>query len=386
MPIRTYIYILTGLLLVSGFLLMLSKEGHAANRKSKVECDTTQNVAIRFSFRLNEVDSSYGGNWKAIAWLDSQLVDSAKASRVETVKIASYVLPQGNAAFENWLASMRASTVNSYLRERYPRLDKEAIRSARVNDSVKIEQAKSADRDLNRVDIELIRHCPVVPEAAIAQVEETAAAVEEVVPPVNAEPIFVDEPRVNMEKEEQQQAVATEVRPAEQRTVLAVKNNLLYDLALAPNLEVELPIGKQWSVNTEYKCPWWLNSTGDFCYQLLSGGIEARYWLGKRRNDNRLTGHFVGLYGEGGVYDFQLRGDGYQGKYYAASGVSYGYVKPIARHLALEFSLGVGYLTTEYRKYTPYKGDLIWKSSGRYNFIGPTKAKVSLVWLIKTRR
>lgn len=56
------------------------------------------------------------------------------------------------------------------------------------------------------------------------------------------------------------------------QTVLAVKNNLLYDLALAPNIEVEIPIGKRWSLNTEYKCPWWLNSKHDFCYQLLSGG------------------------------------------------------------------------------------------------------------------
>lgn len=75
------------------------------------------------------------------------------------------------------------------------------------------------------------------------------------------------------------------------QTVLAVKNNLLYDLALAPNIEVEIPIGKRWSLNTEYKCPWWLNSKHDFCYQLLSGGMEGRCWLGNRQKRDRLTGH-----------------------------------------------------------------------------------------------
>ena len=79
------------------------------------------------------------------------------------------------------------------------------------------------------------------------------------------------------------------------QTVLAVKNNLLYDLALAPNIEVEIPIGKRWSLNTEYKCPWWLNSKHDFCYQLLSGGMEGRFWLGNRQKRDRLTGHFIGL-------------------------------------------------------------------------------------------
>ena len=174
--------------------------------------------------------------------------------------------------------------------------------------------------------------------------------------------------------------------PVKSQTVLAVKNNLLYDLALAPNIEVEIPIGKRWSLNTEYKCPWWLNSKHDFCYQLLSGGMEGRCWLGNRQKRDRLIGHFIGLYAEGGIYDFQLREDGYQGKYYGAAGVIYGYARQLARHFSLEFSLGIGYLTTEYKKYTPYEGDIIWTNSGRYNFIGPTKAKISLVWLITTRR
>lgn len=66
------------------------------------------------------------------------------------------------------------------------------------------------------------------------------------------------------------------------RTVLAVKNNLLYDIALAPNIEIEVPIGRQWSLNAEYKCPWWSDSSKEICYQLLSGGIESRFWLGNR--------------------------------------------------------------------------------------------------------
>ena len=170
------------------------------------------------------------------------------------------------------------------------------------------------------------------------------------------------------------------------KVMVALKNNMIYDLALAPNVEVEFSTGKRWSLNTEYKCPWWLNSKHDFCYQLLSGGMEGRCWLGNRQKRDRLTGHFIGLYAEGGIYDFQLRGDGYQGKYYGAAGVTYGYARQLARHFSLEFSLGIGYLTTEYKKYTPYEGDIIWTNSGRYNFIGPTKAKVSLVWLITTKR
>ena len=179
---------------------------------------------------------------------------------------------------------------------------------------------------------------------------------------------------------------ASEAKKTGNDPVLALKNNLLYDLALAPNIEVEIPVGKQWSVNAEYKCPWWSNTDKEFCYQLLSGGAEGRFWLGNRRIRSRLTGHFVGVYAEGGIYDFQFKGDGYRGKYYAAAGLTYGYSARVSRRLAFEFSLGIGYLTTKYQKYTPYEESLIWTSSGQYNFTGPTKAKVSLVWLLTKRR
>lgn len=171
------------------------------------------------------------------------------------------------------------------------------------------------------------------------------------------------------------------------RVIVALKNNILYDLALAPNIEVELSIGKRWSLNTEYKCPWWLNSRNGFCYQLLSGGVEVRCWLGNRNLCNRLTGYFLGGYTEGGVYDFQLKEEsGIRGKYYMTSGLSCGYARRITGHLAIECSLGIGYLTTEYCKYTSYQGELVRTNGGHFHFVGPTKVAVSLVWHITAGR
>ena len=171
------------------------------------------------------------------------------------------------------------------------------------------------------------------------------------------------------------------------KVMVALKNNMIYDLALAPNVEVEFSIGKRWSLNTEYKCPWWLNSRNSFCYQLLSGGVEVRCWLGNRNLCNRLTGYFLGLYTEGGVYDFQLKEEsGIRGKYYMTSGLSCGYARRITGHLAIECSLGIGYLTTEYCKYTSYKGELVRTNGGHFHFVGPTKVAVSLVWHITAGR
>lgn len=182
------------------------------------------------------------------------------------------------------------------------------------------------------------------------------------------------------------QEEARKPRAEERRTVLAVKNNQLYDLALAPNLELELPLGRRWSVNAEYKCPWWANSAKKLCYRLLSGGVEGRCWLGNRTRRRSLTGHFLGVYAEGGSYDFQFHADGRQGDYYVASGLTYGYAKQIARHFSLEFSLGIGYLSTAYRRYVSFGESLVRTDTGSYRGVMPTKAKISLVWLLTSRR
>ena len=174
------------------------------------------------------------------------------------------------------------------------------------------------------------------------------------------------------------------------RPLLALKTNLLFDAALMPNVEIEVPVGKRWSVNGEYAFPWWQFDRGKYCMQVLMGGLEGRYWLGSRksREDREvLTGHFLGLYAGGGKYDLQWGEKGYQGEFFIAAGVSYGWATRIARHLHLEFNIGIGLLRTDYRHYharDTYQ-TLLWQENGKYTWFGPTKAKISLVWLLNRR-
>ena len=174
------------------------------------------------------------------------------------------------------------------------------------------------------------------------------------------------------------------------RPLLALKTNLLFDAALMPNVEIEVPVGKRWSVNGEYAFPWWQFDRGKYCMQVLMGGLEGRYWLGSRksREDREvLTGHFLGLYAGGGKYDLQWGEKGYQGEFFIAAGVSYGWATRIARHLHLEFNIGIGLLRTDYRHYharDDYQ-TLLWQEIGKYTWFGPTKAKISLVWLLNRR-
>lgn len=171
---------------------------------------------------------------------------------------------------------------------------------------------------------------------------------------------------------------------AHKRPLLAIKTNFLFDAALMPNIEVELPLHKRWSLNGELLFPWWLADGDKYCLQILMGSLEGRYWLGNRENREVLTGHFLGLYAGGGKYDLQWNRNGYQSELFTAAGVSYGYAHKIARNLRLEYSIGVGLLHTHYKHYHTldnYK-TLLWQDNGRYTWLGPTKLKISLVWLL----
>ena len=179
----------------------------------------------------------------------------------------------------------------------------------------------------------------------------------------------------------------------EREPLFALKTNLLFDAALAPNVELELPLGRSWSVMVEYTFPWWLHRGDIFCMEMLQGGVEGRYWPGhkKRLPDGSrrrlLTGWFVGGYTSGGYYDFQFKRDkGYQGEFFIAAGVSGGYSCRLVRGLNMEFSLGVGALSTKYRQYEVVRGaertELVRQNAGKFFWLGPTKAKISLVWLV----
>ncbi len=174
----------------------------------------------------------------------------------------------------------------------------------------------------------------------------------------------------------------------------AVKTNLLFDLATIVNAEIEIPFRNRWSLDIEYCFPWWRLKEKNYTVQLISAGVEGRYWFGSKQSRalrDVLTGWFAGLYVGGGYYDFQLGKDnGIQGEFYITSGISAGYAHSISRSLRLEYSIGVGYLQSDYRPYTYVKGtqygdikvrEYPWEVL-RQSWIGPTKAKVSLIWII----
>lgn len=178
------------------------------------------------------------------------------------------------------------------------------------------------------------------------------------------------------------------------KPLFALKSNMLFWVAGAPNFGLEYSFNDRWSLCGDYVAPWSSSFATGLYYQLMMINLEGRYWLGKRENKPVMTGFFAGASIGGGYYDFMLDNTrtGIQGEFYILAGASVGYAHSISSNdrVRLEYTLGLGYLQTRYRKYHYDDFDYvldapreqIWKTS----IIGPTQAKVSLVYLIHKKK
>lgn len=174
----------------------------------------------------------------------------------------------------------------------------------------------------------------------------------------------------------------------------AIKTNLLMWGVVAPNLQVEIPLGRKnrWSLEVEYFHPWFVWSHNANASQFQNLGIELRCYLGNRRWHRWLDGWHVGLAAAAGLYDLEWqRHKGWQGEYVNAY-VNIGYQHRWGRHWALDADIGLGILPTTYRHYLgssifPYGKEeawdrhLMWQHSDHRLFFGATHVNVSLVYM-----
>ena len=167
---------------------------------------------------------------------------------------------------------------------------------------------------------------------------------------------------------------------------MALRTNLLYDAVLIPNIGVEVALGNHFTLGADWFATWLSNDANHWYWQGYGGYLTARYYFGKASNELRFTGHHVGIYGTALTYDVEWGGKGYQAaKFGFGGGVEYGYSLRVARSLSLDFNLGLGYQGGEYKTYLPTDdgtGHYVWESTRMRHWWGPTKAEISLKWLI----
>jgi Protein of unknown function (DUF3575) len=162
--------------------------------------------------------------------------------------------------------------------------------------------------------------------------------------------------------------------------LIAAKTNMLYDALAVPNIGIEIPLPKHYSIGADWEYAWWKCDHSHRYWRIYGGDLFARRWFG---SDKPLTGHHIGIYGGIVTYDFELGGRGYLGdKWSYGGGIDYGYSLRIANRLNLDMTIGIGYLGGKYKEYIPDAGCYVWQCTRQRNYFGPTKAEISLVWFI----
>jgi hypothetical protein len=180
---------------------------------------------------------------------------------------------------------------------------------------------------------------------------------------------------------------------SEPKPVVALRTNLLYDAMLVPNIGVEVGLGKGFTLAADWFGTWLFSDKNHWYWQGYGGYLTARYYFDKDNPQYSLTpgqmlssGHHVGIYGTALTYDVEFGGIGYQAAQFGfGGGVEYGYSLKVAQSLCIDFNLGLGYQGGEYKKYMPTddgSGHYVWMSTHRRHWWGPTKAEISLKWLI----
>lgn len=381
-------------------------------------------MTLYFRFSQSLMDSGYMDNGRMLRHLDELLTDCNLCARIDSINIYSFASPDGNRTYNEQLARQRSITIKSYLTWKYPHLDQYRIHSHPQGENWKeLRQLIISDKKLPyKKEVLQIIDCYKNSEQCKALLKKLHNGIPyryihdhllhylrnaticvawikpDTLPALpKAARIKFDSLKKESHRIPQFTSGTTErnislsrLPGKTKRPLFALKTNLLFNIALMPNVEIEVPIGKRWSVNGEYMFPWWLLKDNRYCLEILSGGLEGRYWLGNSQNREQrevLTGHFVGLYAGGGKYDLQWKENGYQGEFFIAAGISYGWATCIARNLHLELNIGIGLLRTDYRHYHAQNNyqTLLWQENGNYTWFGPTKAKISLVWLLNRK-
>lgn len=368
------------------------------------------------NFRVNSalLERDYMDNARVLELIHRTFADKRLLSSMDFITITAAASPEGNVSVNEKLASDRALAVRTYIMWKYPFMDRDRIFTFSIGEDwaglrkmIENDHATPFRQDV----LLIIDSYPSAPTrwrmikelgggtaysylskymmpylrgavACMIYYKEDSKPITVTETLTQVDTVYIDrlvEKTIEIPVIEQS---ASQSKPYQ----FAVKTNLLYDIALLPNLALEFPLGNRWSVEVEGQWSWWnTKTTHNNCWRIQTAGLELRKWLGSKSLAS-LNGHYLGLYGMAGTYDVKFRNkNGYLSDMSYSAGLSYGYAFPIARRFNLEFGLAAGYFGGKYKVYDQY--DVVnemfpLKERRNMHYFGLTKAKVSLVWII----
>lgn len=164
-------------------------------------------------------------------------------------------------------------------------------------------------------------------------------------------------------------------------TAVAVRTGILSDIAMIPNVGVEVPLGCRWSVLASWHGAWWGNNN-PFSWKTYGCNAGARFYLGHRTIYTRLSGHHIGVCMQAYTFDFclhQSEPQGIQAPGWNWGGcVEYGYSTNIGGNFFLDAIVGLGALWGTFYTYSPRDGHSVWQQTRNHAYFGPTMLELTL--------
>lgn len=166
---------------------------------------------------------------------------------------------------------------------------------------------------------------------------------------------------------------------------ISLKTNLLYDAVMIPNVGAEISVFDTYSVYADLMFADWDLPARHIYWDFYSAQFGARKYFGKLASERSFSGHHAGIYAQALAYDLQAGNIGQQTpNLNMAFGVEYGYSIPVSMNLNIDLEIGLGYMTGRYYEYVVEEEHYTWRGTIQRAWMGPTKASVSLVWLLRT--
>ncbi len=170
-----------------------------------------------------------------------------------------------------------------------------------------------------------------------------------------------------------------------------LRTNLVYDAMLVPNVGAEFHIAKNWTVMANVMYAWWHTDITHYYWRIYGGDLAIRKYFGKLAKKKPLQGHHLGAYAQLFTFDVEWGKRGYMGgkpggdiwdRHNYIFALEYGFSLPVLHRMNIDFSIGAGYHGGTYHEYLPIDDHYVWQATKQRHFWGPTKAEISLVWLI----
>lgn len=163
---------------------------------------------------------------------------------------------------------------------------------------------------------------------------------------------------------------------------MAVKTNLLYDAVLIPDIGVEFCLGKNWSVAGNWMYAWWKSDRKHNYWRIYGEMWSCAAGSVGERWKNRFPGIMSDCTGRSSPMISNWVGKGYLGINGVTGRRGLRLLVTCGTSVQCGFHVGNRLPWRIVQGVHPFDGHYVWQTTKNRRWFGPTKAGISLVWLI----